>query len=317
MNIPRGREDVAKLFKNSITKDRLAQAYILSGPGGIGKKTVLKYVLSLMLCDSNSSCGECLSCKSLEAGAHPDIVEVRRDPDRATIGVNKIRDIKPEVYTRPTMAKYKAVIIYEAHLTTVEAQNAMLKMIEEPPERVVFFLLCDTTAPILPTINSRSLTVNLNPLSNEVLKEISGADDFEISVCEGNPGRLFQLQDDSEYIGVRDEVIDAFASLSPSDPYTAYDIVSRLDKIKEHKDDVLDIMLMFVRDAYYKKKGIENCIINKDKMNYINAFAGRANEENLWKIMDNIITTCREKGKNGNFNIAVTVLLLKCRKLLS
>ena len=316
MKVPCGREDIARLFENCISKDKLAQAYILSAPQGMGKKTVLNYVLSLMLCKDHTSCGECLSCKSLEAGAHPDVVHLTREADKATLGVGRVRDIKNEVYTRPAMADYKAVVVYEAHLATIEAQNAMLKMIEEPPEKVVFFLLCDTMAPILPTIVSRAIVLNIKPLPAGALKEITGADDFQISICDGNVGRLKELTEDSGYSRVRDEVIDAFSSLTSEDPYTPYAVASRFDKLKENKEDVFDIILSFVRDAYCKKKNIDSCIINKDKMNYINAFASKAKEDALWRIMNLIVTTRKEKGKNGNFNIAVTILLLKCRREL-
>jgi len=314
MNIPRGREDVARLFENCISKDRMAQAYILSAPRGMGKKTVLNYVLSLMLCDSHTSCGKCLSCKSLEAGAHPDVVNLTRDPDKATLGVDRVRDIKGDVYTRPVMSDYKAVVVHEAHLATVGAQNAMLKIIEEPPEKVVFFLLCDTMAPILPTISSRSVILNINPLSYDDIKEISGADDFQISICGGNIGRLMQLMEDSSYIRVRDEVIDAFSSIGSSDPYAPYAVAEKLGKMKEHEKDIFDIMLTFARDAYCRKINATEEIINKDKMNYIDSFASGAKADSLWRIMNLIISTQKEKGKTGNFNIALTILLLKCRR---
>ncbi len=317
MNIPKGREDIARLFENCISKDKLAQAYVLHAPSGMGKKTILKYILSLMLCSSHTSCGSCLSCKSMEAEAHPDVVRLVRDEDKATLGVEKVRDIKNDVYTRPVMSDYKAVVVYEAHLATVAAQNTMLKMIEEPPEKVVFFFLCDTLAPILPTILSRAVVVNLKPMSTADLKEISGADDFEVSACGGNPGRLLQYKEDAGYTLLRDEVIDAFASVASSDAYAPYDAASRLDKLKDGKDEIFDVMLSFARDAYYKKKNIDYQIINKDKMNYINSFAANAGEDALWRIMDLIINAKKEKGKNGNFNIAVTILLLKCRRELN
>lgn len=314
MNVPCGREDIARLFENCISKDRLAQAYILNAPEGMGKRTVLSYILSLMLCQGHTSCGECFSCKSLEAGAHPDVVHLKKEEDKATLGVGRVRDIKNEVYTRPVMSDYKAVVVHEAHLATIEAQNAMLKMIEEPPEKVVFFLLCDTMAPILPTIVSRAIVLNLKPLPSDVLKSITGADDFQISICDGNIGRLKELTEDSAYSRVRDEVIDAFASVASDDPYTPYAIASRFDKLKENKEDIFDIILSFVRDAYCKKKNIDSCIINKDKINYISSFASKAKEDSLWRIMNLIVTTRKEKGKNGNFNIAMTILLLRCRR---
>jgi len=211
------------------------------------------------------------------------------------------------------MSDYKAIVVYDMHLATPAAQNAMLKMIEEPPEKVVFIMLCDTMSTILPTIVSRSVLIELKPLSIEALRQIPSAADFEISVCEGNPGRLIKLCEDEDYIKFRDEVLDAFSSVFSSDPYAPYEAAARLDKLKANKDEVLATMLIFARDAYYSKIGLGDKIINKDKINYINALTLCLTEDKIWRIMDTIITAEREKGKNGNFSMALTILLLKCR----
>ncbi len=314
MNMPLGREDIARLFQNSISKGSPAQSYILTGAEGMGKKTILKYVLALMVCESHTACGSCASCKSLSAGAHPDLVFLTREKDKAFLGVDRVRDIKAEVYTRPSMSEYKAVVVPEAHLATVGAQNAMLKMIEEPPQNVVFFLLCDTMTPILATIISRSLVIKLNPLSYNVLKEISGAEDHLVSSSGGNPGKLFKLMKDDDYISLRDEVTDAFSLITSPEPNVPYEIASRLDKLKADKDEIFKIILSLVRDAYFKKINLDREIVNKDKMNYINALADKAKEEALWRMMNHIIEIVSDKGKSGSFNMAITILLLKCRK---
>lgn len=313
MNVPPGREDIARLFQNSISRDKLSQAYILSGDKGMGKKTIMRYILSLILCSGHTSCGSCPSCLSLEKGAHPDAVELKKDADKATLSVDNVRAIKGEVYTKPVMADYKVVIVYDMHLATPAAQNAMLKMIEEPPERVVFIMLCDTMSPILSTISSRSVVIDLKPLSADALRQIPSATDFEISVCEGNPGRLIRLRDDADYIAFRDEALDAFVSAFSEEPYAPYEAASRLDKLKANKEEILSTILMLARDAYYRSTGLDDRIINKDKINYINALCQKLTVDKIWRIMDYIITTEREKGKNGNFSMAVTVLLLKCR----
>lgn len=316
MNVPLGREDIARLFQNSISKGSPAQSYILTGAEGMGKKTILEYVLALMLCESHTACGSCASCKSLNAEAHPDVVFLNREKDKASLGVDRVREIKAEVYTRPVLSRYKAVVVPEAHLATIGTQNAMLKMIEEPPQNVVFFLLCDTMAPILQTIISRSLVIKLKPLSYNVLKEISSAEDHLISLSGGNPGKLFKLMRDDDYICLRDEVIDAFSLIISPEPNAPYEIASRLDKIKADKDEIFKIILSLVRDAYFKKKNLDLEIANKDKMNYINSLADKAKEEALWRMMNHITEIVSDKGKSGSFNMAITILLLKCRKEL-
>ncbi len=313
MNIPCGREEEARLFQNIIKSGRLSQAYIINAPEGTGKKTVTDYIVSLLLCDTHSSCGVCKSCRSLAARCHPDVVYLTKDPDKASIGVDNVRAIKGEVYTKPAMASFKAVVADAMELATDSAQNAMLKMIEEPPENVVFFLLCSTMAPILPTILSRTVTVNLKPLAPEALRQITGADDFLVSICGGNPGRLKSLIGDTEYTDFRDEVTDAFFSVTAEDAYSPYSAAQRLDKFKARSGEVLDIMLTLARDAYFAKTGLLDYLINSDKVNYVNAFAARLSADRISRIINHIKDTISQKGASGNFAMAVTILLLRCR----
>ena len=288
MNIPIGREDIATLFKNCLSENKLGQSYIIHGPCGMGKKTVLKYILSLIMCENNSSCGVCPSCKSLEMKAHPDVVVLERPEGKASIGVDSVRSVLSEVYIKPVQASYKAVVVHEAHLLTTEAQNAMLKIIEEPPDKVVFFLLCDTVAPILQTVISRSVTVNLRPLTIDELKVISNgnARDFELNYCMGNGA------------------------------FCVYEAVQFLDKNKEERDEVFAVLLLFVRDMLYKKLGMDSLVINTDKIDEINAFMSKASAKALLKIIQIILNTQIQKGKNGNYTIAVTTMLFKCREEL-
>lgn len=314
MNIPRGREDVAKLFQNIIKSGRVSQTYIINGPEGMGKKTVTEYILSLLLCDSHLSCGSCPSCNSLAEGIHPDVVYLRRSPDKASLGVKNVREIKTEVYTRPVMADYKVVVAPEFELATTEAQNAMLKMLEEPPERVVFFLLCSSEKSLLSTIVSRAVTINLRPMTFRVLKEIFGAEDSLIYTSEGNPGKLCRLMEDTDYTDLRSEVADAYFSVTARDAYSPYDAARRLEKLKSGTGEVLEIILSLARDVYFKRIGLDDRIINKDKANYISAASAGLTEKKAANIVNHIKDTIVQKGQNGNQGMAITVMLLKCRR---
>ena len=318
MNIPIGRGDIAALFKNCLDEKKIAQSYIIHGPSGMGKKTVMEYILSLVMCEFGSSCGVCSSCKSLEMNAHPDVVVLKRPEDKASIGVDVVRSAISQVYIKPVLAGYKAVVVHEAHLLTVEAQNAMLKIIEEPPERVVFFLLCDTVSPILQTVISRSVTVNLRPLSIDELKTITDgkAHDFELNYCMGNPGKLKEIISDEEFLSLRNDVINKFVKIASDDAFCVYEAVQFLDKNKEARDEIFALLLLFARDALYKKLGMDSLVINTDKINEINAFKSKATAKSLLKIMRIILNTQIQKGKNGNFTIAVTTMLFKCREEL-
>ena len=318
MNIPIGRGDIASLFKNCLNEKKLGQSYIIHGPKGMGKKTAMEYILSLVMCENGMSCGECSSCKSLEMNAHPDVVEIKRPEDKASIGVDVVRPVISQVYIKPVLAEYKAVVVHEAHLLTIEAQNAMLKIIEEPPEKVVFFLLCDTVSPILQTVISRSVMVNLKPLSIDELKVISNdrARDFELNYCMGNPGKLKEIISDEEFLSLRNDAVNKFVKIASDDAFCVYEAVQFLDKNKEEKDELFAILLLFARDALYKKLGMDSLVINTDKINEINAFKERASAKALLKIMQIILNTQVQKGKYGNYTIAVTNMLFKCREEL-
>ena len=313
MNIPRGREDIHRLFQNCIQSGRLSQTYIISAPEGMGKKTVTEYILSLMMCDTHTSCGSCPSCLSLDKGCHPDVVYIRRDEDKASLGVDNIRSATGDIYTKPLMSGYKAVIVEEMHLATVSAQNAMLKMIEEPPGRVVFFLICSSMAQILPTIVSRAVVINLKPLTKDALMAIDGADDFLCSVCAGNPGTLKKLISDTDFRDFRDSVVDAFFSVCDKDAYAPYLAAKALEAHKAKAKSVFEIMLMCARDVYFKKIGLDSHIVNKDKINYINTLVSSLAPEKIWHMIKIIEDTASKRGDSGNFTMAVTIMLLRCR----
>lgn len=316
MEIPVGRSDIAALFRNTLASGRLGQSYIINAEEGMGKKTVMKYILSLIMCKDHSSCGKCQPCKSLEAGAHPDVAELRRTDGRASIGVDSVREIIGEAYIRPVLSQYKAVVVYEAHLLTAEAQNAMLKIIEEPPRGVVFFLLCDTLAPILKTVVSRSIVIDLKPLDLKILKMTAGESvlDFELCYSQGNPGRLKKLISDSEFLNLRDEVIGKFTDVFSGGAYSVYEAVQFFDKNKDKRREISDIMLFFIRDVLYKKLNLDDLIINKDKINLINAAGAKLDAGGCFRVMQIILKTQAERGKNGNYTIAATTALFKCRE---
>ncbi len=314
MKIPSGREDIAQLFSNLLKTNRLSNSYIINGENGIGKKTVMEYILALIVCGSHSACGECASCKSLAAETHPDIIQLKRADTKASIGIDSVRGIMGEIYVKPVMAEYKAVIVHEAHLLTAEAQNAMLKVIEEPPEKVTFFFLCDTTAAILPTIISRSVTVNLAPLGRSVLESIAKADEFELCYCQGNPGVLKRLTGDSKFTDLRDGVTDAFNAVISSDSFDIFESAAFFENNKDNREEIINIILFFLRDVLYKKFGMSEYIVNKDKINHINAFEARVSTKSCLKMMKTVTDIQKAKGKNGNYTIAVTMMLLKCRE---
>ena len=139
-----GYESLVSQLKKVIYQKKLAQTYLLCGPQGSGKKMLAGAIAQTLLCEAGgeNACGVCKSCRQAQSGNHPDIRYVVRE--KATLGVKEIREqVVADVQIKPYSAKYKVYLISEAGKMTEEAQNALLKTIEEPPEYAVFLLMTE------------------------------------------------------------------------------------------------------------------------------------------------------------------------------
>lgn len=316
MIFPAGREEIIKNFSAMIKEKRLGHAYLLCGPKGYGKKTLCLYLLHLVMCENNNACLRCNQCLTLLSGANPD-VKIISNQDKASIGIDKIRELIKDVYIKPVMGEKKIVVIENAHLLTAGAQNALLKVIEEPPSYAVFFLLCDNVSTILETVLSRVAKINLSPLSEQELKEIvPNLSAFLYRYCGGNIGELLRLKDDEEFCHLRLVAVDAVMSLSDSDGFSMYKACQPLEKDRKKTVEIMDLMLMFVRDVILDKNGLDKMIVNEDKINEIKTFSSLVNSEKCLNVASCIQEFQKKLGKSGNISMAVETMFVKCREVI-
>lgn len=166
-----GNHALRNRLSGTLSGGGLSHFYILSGPAGSGKKTLGKILAAAYQCTGSGDkpCGECPHCKKIFGGGHPDVITV--DSDKATIPVKLIRDyLQPDVYIRPNEGKRKVYLIPRAQAMLDPAQNALLKLLEEPPSYCAFILMTDNPEKILTTIRSRAVELSLFPLSDLDLK---------------------------------------------------------------------------------------------------------------------------------------------------
>ena len=146
--------------------DRLSHCYLLAGPEGSGKHTLAQLLATAMECTAAARpCGHCLQCRKVLDRVHPDVITVD-DPSKKTVTVEQIRDARTDVYVRPNEGRRKIYVIPRAMDMHPAAQNALLKVIEEPPDYAAFLLLTDSAERLLPTIRSRAVSLRLAPLSD-------------------------------------------------------------------------------------------------------------------------------------------------------
>ena len=197
-----GHGQIIEHLQNAIKLQKVSHAYILDGEEGAGKKMLARAFAQTLQCERGGvePCGECHSCKQAQSGNQPDIIEVTHEKP-ASIGVEDIRgQLCGDIQIKPYSSPYKIYIVDEAEKMTVQAQNALLKTIEEPPAYGVIMLLTTNADAFLPTILSRCVTLKLRPVKNEIIKpylmEKYHIPDYQAEVCtafaRGNVGKAIR-----------------------------------------------------------------------------------------------------------------------------
>ena len=171
-----GNDDLYNYFISCAKANSLSHAYILLGAKGTGKHTLARLIAAATNCENKDDdgaiipCQECTSCKKILGNYSADIIYVSREKDKASIGVEPIRQIKTDITVYPNDGDFKVYIIEDAHTMTTQAQNALLLTLEEPPAYAIFILLCEHTETILETIKSRAPILRMKtPDKSEVI----------------------------------------------------------------------------------------------------------------------------------------------------
>lgn len=206
-----GQEFVAATLKNSIQSEKIAHAYLFSGPRGCGKTSTARIFAKALNCQNGPTptpCGECAACREITKGSSLDVIEI---DGASNTSVNDVRQIKDEVQFPPNSSRYKVYIIDEVHMLSTSAFNALLKTIEEPPEYVVFIFATTELQKVPATIKSRCQQFNFRLVAIEKIKEQLAAAAAEIGI---------QADDEALYWIARE------STGSMRDAYTLFDQVA-------------------------------------------------------------------------------------------
>ena len=257
---------------------KLSHAYILSGERGFGKHTLALHLAAALACERQTDthtplpCLACAACRKILDGNSPDVIYVNRG-DKATLGVDPIRELRQDVYIPPNDLSVKIYIIEEAHLMTTQAQNAFLITLEEPPAYVLFLLLCENTSLLLETVQSRAPVLRLEPVPSEailqhIIKTVPEAKRMwesdraaleEIVVAaDGSIGRALELLDPKLYkpLSDRRELARTFARLCAS-PKNAGETMRFLNRLGAKRDELIEqlsTILLCLRDLLLSKQ---------------------------------------------------------------
>jgi len=256
-----GQDEKMEQLMRSVQAGRIVHALLFSGPRGTGKRTAAKWFSQALLCQSDQKpCGSCPACKRFLAGAHPDVRTVV--PEKNVIKVDVIRDLLDYLSMRPYEGGKHIAIIEQADKMNANAQNALLKTLENPVGDVMFFLLTDAPGGLLSTIHSRCQTVRFAPLSVEDCafalqrKGIEQQRAFMLAgIAQGSVGRALELNDDEAFFELRSRVIASLEAVK-GDASVAY-AASMIAEEKGSERTVLEIMELWARDLMAVQNGSE------------------------------------------------------------
>ena len=294
-----GHKDILKYISSAVENNRVSHAYILNGERGSGKKMLANLFAMTLLCETgdNEPCGKCHSCKQALSGNHPDIIRVTHEKP-ATIGVEDIRTgVNDDIIIKPYSSDWKIYIISEAEKMTVQAQNALLKTLEEPPAYAVIILLTSNIDSMLSTILSRCVVLNMKPVKDEIIKkylmEEIHVPDYKADVCtafaRGNLGKAKALAASEEFDNIKTEAVSLLKYIHDME---ITDIMSAIKKINDYKIDIndyLDILSVWYRDVLlFKATNDANQLIFKDELLYINNIANQSAYEGIEFILDSL-----------------------------
>lgn len=186
-------EKLCARLADEIAGKRLPHAYIIAGKSGSGKKTIALEIAAALACKSkeNFPCGKCDCCEKILGGFSPDVLFIRKDSEKKEFTINLIREIKDSIYIAPNELEKRVYIIEDAETMNINAQNAFLKILEEPPPYVVFLLLCADTESLLETIKSRAPTLYTELISpSDIVEYLLKVSAKAREINETNPQRL-------------------------------------------------------------------------------------------------------------------------------
>ena len=291
MNI-KGNAKVRNELEKTIQSGNISHSYLFLGIDGIGKKEIAKEFSKKLLCNNKEENCQCKSCICFETQNHPDFKIINEEDE--TIKINTIRELVSTVYEKPIMSKNKIYIINSADKMTKEAQNSLLKTLEEPPEYVTIILICSNEDNMLSTIKSRCTRIHFENLE---ISEVKGyikqnypeieIDDSIINLSQGSIGKALKLNENKTLYENIENILKSFKNKD------VIDIVKMSEEIYKAKEEIYSV-LEYMNVLLLK--------LSKEDLRYINA-------------IDIVEETKKRLKANSNYDMCIDNLLFNINYL--
>jgi DNA polymerase-3 subunit delta' len=320
----------------SIVKGTIPHALLLTGIKGVGKQSAAQLFSMVCTCADiasqvstirNSSnqdavyeeitgpCGQCRACRKIIKGTHPDVILIK--PAGSIIKIDQIRALCQKLAFKPYESRFRFAILIEADSMNPEAGNALLKMLEEPPERTTLILTAEEAFNLLPTIGSRCQHIRLKPIPEKdlavLLQETLGRDIDEATAIARISGGSFSKAvslHKQDWISRRDRLIEEFESLRSKPAGMAISLAEKLAAKKELLTDCLDILMTWLRDLLIYRYS-PGRIIYHDLKDKIQREYGKINTEKLIVGIGAVQEALKRIESNANARLTLEIMILK------
>ncbi|MBE5901255.1 MAG: DNA polymerase III subunit delta' [Lachnospiraceae bacterium] len=320
-----GHEQAVESLQNAIMLGKVSHAYIFDGEDGAGKKTLADAFAMTLQCEKGAkdACMACHSCKQALTRNQPDIIYLRPEKDNR-IGVKDVRSqIVDDVSIRPYSSRYKIYIVNHAERMAEDAQNAILKTIEEPPEYVIIILLTTNSQVLLPTIRSRCITVEVRPVSDEIVKDylmntLSVPED-QANICtafaQGNVGKAARLSGTEEFQSIKQEAVSLVKRAHQMDLLEFTAAIKIVEEFRLTISDYFDILTIWYRDVLvYKATMDANKLVFQDEIYEIKKQADTSSYEGIETIIQAIETARSRVRANVKLDLVLELLFLTIKE---
>lgn len=316
-----GQEQIKEHLHNALETGKISHAYIINGEKSSGKEFIARVFAMALQCEKGGTepCQECHSCKQMLTDNQPDVIRVMHEKPN-TISVDDIRtQLNGDVAIKPYSSPRKIYIVNEAEKMTVQAQNALLKTLEEPPAYAVILLLTANINALLPTIRSRCVVLNMKPVADGLVKkylmEELHVPDYKAEVCvafsRGNIGKAKALASSEDFETVKAEALSLLKYIKDME---LNEIIAAIRKITEYKLDVgdyLDLIAVWYRDVLlFKATNDGNQLVFREEIQAIRTVAQRSSYEGIEDIINALDTAKRRLDANVNFELTMELLML-------
>lgn len=320
-----GQKQVKKHFQTAIETGQVSHAYIINGETGSGRHMLADAFAKALQCESRQqtdSCDICKSCLQAESGNHPDIRYITHE--KASISVDDIREqLNNDIQIKPYSSPYKIYIISDANKMTEQAQNALLKTIEEPPAYAVVLLLTDNMDALLPTIQSRCVTMNTKPINKEdiaayLVKHLSMEPEqanIAAGFCQGNMGKAIRFANSQDFQEMKNDTLRLLKKVDSMELAEIVEIIRGFSQKKGMINDYLDLMLLWYRDVLMLKVTKDaNLMLYQEEYHEISRQASTHTYEKIENILQAIDKAKIRLNANVNFDVVIELMILTMKE---